>query len=348
MAGLIPYKELVASEEALNSSYERHHLMAHGAALKERLSQTPRTDQLRLLDSSALESTLAGNPWFEANYPGSMELKFHAEAPPKQEDVNALYSELHGMVHEALERAEASGKQLLILAGEHHTDRNSLLLEHMLLDIAHKAGLSTVIDEHDAQKEFQTQDNLLYWQEQGLTQPPKHDATVCNGYFWDISPFDHLVLGDPVHTESKEWNLNWNQQNIYREMHMIKALATEVEGHAVGIYGSWHLQGLIEGLREHPSGGRFEILPMNLTQCFDILNRRAEKSENLDYTRFRYNQENIAQLIVPGKEVDAATAWDMAAEAAAHFERKGLGIPDGGFVSKTAQPQPDMITARGR
>ena len=348
MTGLIPYKELVASEEALHSAYERHHVMAQGTALKARLGQTHHTEQLRLLDSTALESTLAGNPWFEANYPGVMHVKLHTETPPKQEDVNALYAELHSMVGDAVDRAKASGKQLLILAGEYHSDRNSLLLEHMVLDIAHKAGVDTMINESDEPKEFITQDNLLFWQEQGLTQPPQSDGFLTNDYFWDISPFDNYVLGDPVSTESEEWNLSWPQESVYREMHMVKTITNEVEGSAVGIFGANHIKGLIEGIKDHPKGDQFEILMLNLSQSVAIPNRKAMELDEYNHSRSQYNHEKVPRLTVPGKEMAPAVAWDMASEAAAYFERKQLGIPDDGHVANAAQPQPDMITARGR
>ncbi len=348
MAGIIPYRDLVEVQDEIDAAYSHHHVMAHGKALFESLNQAPFEKQQRLLDSSALKSALAGNPWFEANIPGTMDLDFHFSTPPTQDNINALYAQMHDMVHEAMDRAEASGKQLLILAGEHHYTRNSLLLEHMLLDIAHKAGVNTLINEMDEPKEAITQENLLYWQKQGLTTPPQNNSFLTNDYFWDRSPFDHYVLGDPASTESANWNLTSEQKiYVFREMHMVNALTTEVKGPAIGIFGVNHLQALIEGIKNDPKGNQFEILTLNLSQGITVSNHLAMENNIVKYSRSQFNHENIPHIIVPGEKVDVATAWDMAANAAAHFERQQLGIPEDGRVAQLGT-QPEMAMGPAR
>lgn len=61
--------------------------------------------------------------------------------PITQEQVSATYNELYEKVSQELKNAEREGKHLAIIMGETHHSRNSLLLEFMLVDIAHRLGI---------------------------------------------------------------------------------------------------------------------------------------------------------------------------------------------------------------
>jgi len=128
---------------------------------------------------------------------------------------------------------------------------------------------------------------------------------------------------------------------------MIRAITTEVEGHGVGLFGANHLKGLIEGLKEHPKGDEFEVLPINMSPGITVANRKAMEENGYHHARAQYNHHHVPRLFVPGNEIDAATAWDMASKAIAHHQRQQLGIPEDGRVAQLeAETEADLTLTR--
>ena len=70
-------------------------------------------------------------------------------ALPTQEDVTREYNALYEHIAEAKKQADAEKKPLVVLMGEMHNNRNSLLVEFMLVDIGQRLGITQIMDEQD-------------------------------------------------------------------------------------------------------------------------------------------------------------------------------------------------------
>ena len=64
--------------------------------------------------------------------------------------VGREYERLYDYLKKEKAKADAAKKPMIILAGEVHNNRNSLLIEYMLVDIASRLGISNFADEKDA------------------------------------------------------------------------------------------------------------------------------------------------------------------------------------------------------
>ncbi|MCE3233670.1 MAG: hypothetical protein K0R98_1927 [Rickettsiaceae bacterium] len=69
------------------------------------------------------------------------------KSPTPQKALNKIYSELYKTIEAEKKSAESSGKKLLVLIGEDHIDRRSLIAEAMAINICKDVGVNDFITE---------------------------------------------------------------------------------------------------------------------------------------------------------------------------------------------------------
>jgi len=179
------------------------------------------------------------------------------------EDLEKLYLKLRELIINEYKNAGELKKKLLILIGEGHELKMSLLIEIMVLNIATQLGIRNLILEiNDAM--------LKELAENGIVIGKRCDFLVMESIF-AVAKFLGMKFfaGDPEHGISGDYADCLDNRNKTTSKYLC---AEEFEGGAISIIGSDHFKGLME---DYPLAESFHVLAINTYPLLDPSKKRA-------------------------------------------------------------------------
>lgn len=179
------------------------------------------------------------------------------------EELEKIYNELYLLIDKEFEKSKKIGKKFVLLLGEGHELKHSLLIEIMILNIAHQLGIDDLILEVD--------NNMLKGLKATGKVPGGRSECLIMQTIYSLAHSLGMTIsaGDPEHEASGSRSERFAKRDkgmsqFVRDMNVRNA--------AIFIVGSEHLKGLLE---DYPLDNTFHVTALNTYPLADVYKDRA-------------------------------------------------------------------------
>ncbi len=199
---------------------------------------------------------------------------------PSLSNLREQHSILYAQVEKHILKANENGKKILILVGEDHRDRKSLILELMILDIANRLGIK----------------NLLTETTNGLLENIKHMPTdeVMSPNFSFVLKFAQKLGFETTPCDPEQFNSIEKVRVVAMNQAIVKS-----NTNSTFFVGVNHL---IDISTDEAINETYEILSINASNIGD--EKKSHLFKSLSYPKhrlnFALNPGNAIQLNIPG------------------------------------------------
>lgn len=226
--------------------------------------------------------------------------KFDGAPKSLEEKAKALYKQLSNLIAKEHKQAVKNGKKLMIVMGEDHTDRGSMLAELMLLKIAQDRKIGNLIVEAD--------DDILKLIRDNYKQGKEHPIHIPEIIAYADQEKINVIAGDDP-----------TQTNEQRETLMIQAIH-DLNQDGLFLMGSSHMPAVLAQKEQLSKDKHIVILNITSTSA----PKQASLSEELQ------KKDGIIQIEI-GDEFESlrkSKILDLAAKATGQADLPNLLIPE--------------------
>lgn len=235
--------------------------------------------------------------------------------PTNQADVTKLYNELFEKISKEKEEADKKGKKLTILLGENHNNRDALLVNLMIIDIASKIGVKNLVHEALAEKidglQIADQDVLKKFPESMRFFPAiQHFSEI-------FSVHDRLKISKEKPSEQHTGSISFalrtgmncingevsrtvnklNPSNEIREAEMF-SIMSGLKADSVAIFGAEHMPNIYDHIKDE-----YHVMALNVANMKyrDVFSGEIHNRLNKEFPK----------VVVQGKEVDEKQIFEF-------------------------------------